>query len=217
MNGEYRSELISRITKLNCTNKIYIRRLLRSVALVAVFIFLGVLLFLPFAENEALPNIVARHLCGFYKEQGIIDCIRSTLSFAAFDFIVIMLMFFTGYTMIARGTGSILLIILCLRGGFICSCMYHFLVDRPIISGGAFAFSLFCLCKLLVLSASIFMFLEAESFSYKYKDMYGKLKSPLTSRESTRYMITAASSAGFTVLINTIYLIFQSLQNHTLI
>lgn len=212
MTEEYRSELVSRILRLNNTNRLYIKKILWLILFGGVSLICGyfVSILLPVTDSN-ISIISASHFCGFFDGLGILDRIRAVISFISPDFLAVFLIMSMGYTMLASGLSKILFFIYTARLGFCLSYLYKFLVVSSNITYGVNAFVLFTVCKLIILIALIFSVITSEKFSYNYADQFQKSSRPFLSQLSIGHIKTAVSTCGFTALINIIYLIFQGL------
>ncbi|MBQ8208343.1 MAG: hypothetical protein IJZ89_06395 [Clostridia bacterium] len=218
MTEEYRNELFSRISRLKYTYHVYVKKTAQLVIICVFSLLCGYFLhFLSLGEKENINAILNEHFCNFFEGLGAMDCIRAAVSFALTDLIPIMVIMILGYTMISGIGGKIILCLYSLRLGWCGAFIYDFLIGEPVISGGTGAFVLFTLCKFSVLTALIFAALRSEDFSYKFGEIFGKKKHPYTEKQSFEYIKALTSTAGFTALINTIYLIFQSLSDLSLL
>ncbi|MBR4296547.1 MAG: hypothetical protein IKT56_06920 [Clostridia bacterium] len=212
MTEEYRSELVSRILRLNNTNRLYIKRILFLILFGGVSLICGyfVSIFLPITDSN-ISVISASHFCGFFDGLGILDKIRALISFMSPDFWAVFLIMSMGYTMLASGLSKILFFGYTVRLGFCISYLYRFLIVSPNITDGTNAFVLFTVCKLIILIALVFSVIKSEDFSYQYADQFQKSSRPFFGQISMWHIKTTVSTCGFTALINIIYLIFQSL------
>ncbi|MBE6538769.1 MAG: hypothetical protein E7671_04850 [Ruminococcaceae bacterium] len=216
MTEEYKNELISRISKLNYTSNVYIKRTL-MLCLVCLFsLFCGYFLhFLPIAEAGEAKTILSSHLCGFFGGLRALDCIRAVISFTLPDLVSVLAITFFGYTMMSGMLGRLTLFCVGAKFGLCASLFYDLLIKNPIIYNGATAFALFAVCKAVILTALVFSVLRSEDFSYSYTEVFTKNRRPYLSPCSREYLKTMLSTAGFTAIINTIYLVFQSVQGYT--
>lgn len=215
MTEEYVGELFSRILKLNYTNHIYVKKALKNAGLCAVALICGYFLhFLFGSEQEKINEVLYAHFCYFFGSGATpVDCLRSAVYYAMHDVIPITVMMFSGYTMLSGICTKAILLLYSAELGFCSAFVYDFLIAEPKISGGIGAFSLFALCKLSAITALIFSAVRSEDFSYKFSEIFGRARHPLTEEKSREYLKTMISTAGYTAILNSIYLVFQSLSN----
>lgn len=212
MTEEYRSKLISRISRLNYTNHIYVKRTALLVLLCVFALFFGYLShFLFIGDKEGMELIFKAHFCGYFKGMSTPDSIRAVISFASPDFFAISAIMLLGYTMLSGIAGKLLLFLYSARLGWCLTFLFDFLINDPKINGGTSAFLLFAVCKLIIIVSLIFSALRSEDFSYRFGEIFSKNRHPYIGAQSIAHIKSMASTAGFTALINTIYLIFQSL------
>ena len=215
MTEDYRNRLFSRISRLNYTNYTNVKRILLLSLLCIVSITAGYIATLFFGEPTASINLIlTSHFCGFFNGLGTLDCIRAAITFAAPDLAAMLILFVLGYTMLAGFGCKLVILCHCAKLGFCGGLIYEFLIAKPHITGEISAFIMFSICKLSVLTAIIISAIQSEDFSYSYGEIFGKNAHPFRSDRSIKYIKAMISTAGFTALINTIYLIFQSLQSH---
>ncbi|MGN1047467.1 MAG: hypothetical protein ACI4QZ_02555 [Eubacteriales bacterium] len=215
MTEEYRRQLCARITRLNETDYLYIKRIVKISFLCLFALFCGALVagLIP-CDAETLDALCEAHFCAFFDGLGPLDAVRSAVRFALPDLLCIFAVAFFGYTMLAFA-GSTVCIFFC--GARLGYCFFSLLPAANHIENGTFAFVFFAVCKLLVLIALVFAASEAEGFSYVCRDIYGKRRFALLSEKSVRYIVLMTSTAGFTALINVIYLIFLHFQKFQMI
>ncbi len=215
MTEEYREALRSRIEKLNYTNYIGRKRIALMLLTVAGAFLCGYLLsFLLLGREKALSEIFTAHFCGMFKEKDISDCIRSVIYFCSDDVFSILSIFFWGYSMLSGILGKLAMIIFSAKFGLTTALFWNFLIADPQISGGETGLTLFILCKSAIALAIIFAVITGEDFSYKFCEAYVKRYGFFASDQSAEYCKSMLSTAGFTVIINTLYLIFQNIQGH---
>lgn len=216
MTEEYKNELILRISRLNYTDRIYVKRTLTLCALCLFSLFLGYFMhFLPIGESEGVKRIITSHFCGFFSGLGLLDSVRAVIDFSLPDLVSVIAVALFGYTMLSGTLGKITLFFIGVKFGFCASILYESLVKSPVIEGGGSAFLLFAVCKTAILTALIFSALRSEDFSFSFGEIFLKSKHPHLSPLSREYVKTTLSTAGFTAIINTVYLVFQSLQGFT--
>ncbi len=216
MTEEYRRELISRIEKLNFTNKIFIKRICHRGIFCLCSLFLGVFAaFVLFNEKDySLP--VAFHICSFFNGLNLLQSVRAVICYAADDCLFTLIIFLLGYTMVTCGGGKLLLAIYSVRSGIGLYSILDVAVLSGIIDGGISAFVFFLLTKLIIFAVLVFASIKSEDFSYGYRSLCDKIKYPILSKESKTHIITTLSSVGFTIIINALYLIFQHLCNYSI-
>ncbi|MEE0969816.1 MAG: hypothetical protein U0M06_10640 [Clostridia bacterium] len=218
MTEEYKSRLFSRISKLNYTNYTLLKRTGILICISLISLGVGYISGIFYGGDTASSNvkdILISHFCGFFSGLGILDSIRAAISFTLGDIFFILSVLAVGYTMLSAALGKLILIIYSARLGGCIALLYDMLITDPCIENGKSAFALFILAKLSVLCALVFSVIQSEDFSFRFCEIFNKQRFPIKSRESVSYIKTLSSTAGFTALINIIYLIFQSIQKYT--
>ena len=215
MTEEYRRELISRIQKLNFTNKIFIKRICFRAIFCLCLLFLGILASFLFLNKEAYSLPVVFHICSFFDSLNLLQSVRAVICYCANDCLLTLVIFFLGYTMITRGGGKLILAIYSFFSGIALYSVLDVAIFSGAIEGGVSAFVFFLLTKLCIFSVLVFASIKSEDFSYTYRGLCDKIKYPFFSNESKLYIITMLSSVGFTVIINALYLVFQHLCNYS--
>ncbi len=216
MTEDYKEQFTSRIKKLNFTNHLSVKKALLLCALCLISLSLGFFAEpLIVSDKEKLIPLVISHFCGFFKGTGTIGAMRSAIAFAFPDMAVILFATVLGYTMLSGILGKITIVWFGARLGFCFKLLYDLLISDPQISSGKTAFILFCVCKLSVCIAVVFSIARSELFSYEFGRIFERCKHPFIERESIIYLKSMASTAGFSILLNIIYLIFQGLQSYT--
>lgn len=216
MTEEYRNELISRISKLNGTSRLYIKRFFITLALCLCAAFLGLLIYLLLPlDIEAEKNFFFSHFCSFFDGGSFFSAARDILSFSQTDFVFLLLIMLSGYTMVPTVVSRALVLWRSAEIGYITSAIYVFLISENSISFSKGAFALFVLCKVMILLLLIFAALESEDFSYRFSGIFGRTNRPYFSVSSASYLKKLLCVTGFSVIINTLYLIFQAIQNYS--
>lgn len=216
MNDEYRNLFYSRISKYNCANRLQLKMMIKLCFFCILSLLCGYLIhLLSVNAKEKIYDIMYHHFCYFYDGTEIFGCIKSTVAFALNDILPILSVAILGYTMLSGFGSKLILFVHGAKIGWCGAFIYDFLITDRCITGSTGAFILFILCKLSVLTALIFASLQSLDFSYKFCEMFGKCRHPFFEKKSIEYIKIMISTAGFTALINTIYLIFQSFSGLT--
>ena len=217
MTDNYRSELFSRIKKLNFSNMQIVGQ---AFHLFLIFFAFFVLFFgagYIIRPDESTKNVVTDFFCTGFADKNFFSFLRQAVSFASADFYSALLILISGYTMLSFPISTLCLIFTAAKSGYCFSCLWQILIDPGRLSGGGATFAYFAICKACVLAALIFVTICARDFSYRYSDLYRRSSRPLTSPESANYATVALSGAGFTALINLLFLTFQYISPSTYI
>lgn len=217
MTDNYRSELFSRIRKLNFTNAHFFGQAFRLFLLFSAFFSLFYLLGSLTAIGENAKKIAVDFFCIGFKNSGPFAFLLQALSFSCSDFYLSLIIFISGYTMLSFPVSALCLAYAGAKSGYCFSCLWQILIRSGDLSGGGATFAYLAVCKLCVTAAMIFICVCARDFSYRYSDIYRKVSRPLTSPESVNYATVAVSAAGLTVLINLLFLTFQYISPSTYI
>ena len=217
MTDNYRSELYSRIRKLNFTNAQFAGQAVRLFLLYSAFfaLFFGTGYLIGAGENA--QGLVGDFFCAGFDDVGFFSFFKQAFSFASSDFYLALIILASGYTMLAVPVSGISLAYFGAKSGFCFSLLWQILIDSGKLSGGGATFAYLAICKLCVLTAMIFITVCARDFSYGYSDIYRRSSRPISSPESANYALVTISSAGVTVLINFIFLSFQYISPSTYI
>ncbi len=209
MTDNYRSELLSRIRKLNFTNARVSGQAFRLFLLFALFfaLFFGVGYSTDIGEST--KKVVIDFFCTGFSDAGFFSFVKQMFSFSSFDFYAALIILLSGYTMLAVPVSALCLAYTGSKSGYCFACLWKTLIASGKLSGGGATFAYLAICKLCVLVAVIFIALCARDFSYRYSDIYRRSSRPLSSPESANYAMITLSSAGVTVLINLLFLTFQ--------
>ena len=217
MTDNYRSELFSRIRKLNFSNARMIGQAFRLFLLFLLFFALfGGIGYLIDIDNEAKKTI-GDFFCQRFTDASFSEHLRRVLSFSSSDFYLALLILISGYTMLSVPVSLFCLSYMGAKSGFCFSWLWKILIGSDALSGGGATFAYLAICKLCVLVAIIFIALCAQDFSYRYSDIYRRSSRPITSSESANYIMVTLSSAGVTILINLLFFIFQHISPSTYI
>ena len=217
MTDNYRSELFSRIRKLNFSNARIIGQAFRLFLLFLLFfaLFWGIG-YLIDIDNEAKKTI-GDFFCQRFTDASFSEHLRRVLSFSSSDFYLALLILISGYTMLSVPVSLFCISYMGAKSGFCFSWLWKILIGSDALSGGSATFAYLAICKLCVLVAIIFIALCAQDFSYMYSDIYRRSSRPITSSESANYIMVTLSSAGVTILINLLFFIFQHISPSTYI
>ena len=211
MTENYVSAHFAGISRFNGTDFFYLKRTLKMFLFCAAGLAAGIVLasLFPCSETE-LKALGNAHFCTFFDGLSAIRCVKNAVRFALADMLSVIITAFFGFTMLACGCSAVMLIF---RGAQFGYCFCSLLPLSHMMTGGARALALFALAKLLILAALVFAASEAEGFSYFFRDSYGKRPRTLKGIIPLRYAVMSASTAGFTVLVNTLYLLFIHFQD----
>ncbi len=216
MTEEYRSLLISRISKFNFTNYLFLKKagILSILCILSALAgYFSEIFFL--GDTESSFRILTAHFCGFFSGLGPLDGIRAVIVFASPEIILTAVLALAGYTMLSSVISKLSLVLYSVCFGGSISLLRSFLIEDKSICGGASAFMLFTVSKIFILFSLIFSSVLCEDFSYRFCKIFEKNRHPYRTGSSLEYIGIMSSSAGFTVIINTLYLIFQSIQGFT--
>ncbi len=214
MTEEYRDKIILRIKRLNYSGFRYLRRTALPIFICICALLCGFLMsFAIEGASKGAELIFEAHFCCFFEKLDFLASMRAAVGFALPDFLYVIAFFLFGYTMLSGAAGRLILFLYGVRLGLCIGFIYDYLIVHPHISGGTSAFILFSVCKLIVFIALVFSALRSEDFSYSFAESFLKCRNPYFCPPSVSYLKCMLSSAGFTVLINMIYLIFQSLSD----
>ena len=147
--------------------------------------------------------------CLGFKNSEILELTQKAFAFASSDFLLILILFASGYTMLAAPISTLCLTYAGAKYGFCFSSLWKILINSNSLSGGGAAFAYLAVCKLCVLVTLFFVTVCSRNFSYKYSDIYRRSPRPLSTPESTNYSVISLSSAGFSVLINLTFMFFM--------
>ncbi len=218
MTGEIKDALALRILKSTPKSKIYFGRIIGLASICLMGLFFGYMLhFLFLSEKEGIYSVIMSHFGAFYREKSFLEGIFATARYALGDMLLILCFTFFGYTMLSSPLCKITLALYSAFLGFCGVFVFELLIKDNLLSGGSGAFALFAMSKLILLTALIFSTLQSEDFSYRFSDIFRSERHPLISRESKNYLLSMISTAGFTAIINTVYLIFMSIQKCSLL
>ena len=209
MTDKYRSELFSRIRKLNFTNALVIRQVLGLFFLFCAFFAVGFLTGHLIKPGNNADDVICDFFCTSFRDLGFWNSIKQIAAFSMHDFQIALIILLSGYTMAASPVSALCLADFGVRNGYVFSNFLRLLIFSGKLSGGGATFAYISICKLCVLVAMIFLAVHAIDFSYRYSELYRKFSKPLTSPQSANYAMIALSCAGFTVAVNTLFLIFQ--------
>lgn len=218
MTSEIKDSVALRILKFTPRSKIFLTRAVGPISISLLSIFCGYMLhFLFTSEKEAIYSVILSHFGAFYRDKSFLESIFVTARYALGDMLLICCFAFFGYTMLSSHLCRIALAVYSAVLGFCGAFVFELLIRDNLLSGGSGAFTLFAMSKLILLTALIFCTLQSEDFSYKFSDIFRSERHPLIHRESKNYLITMMSTSGFTAIVNTIYLIFMSIQKCSLL
>ncbi len=217
MTDNYRSELFSRIKKLNFTNAHFFGQAFRLFLLFAAFFSLFYLLGSFTGVGENTQRIASEFFCIGFKDTDLFTFLSRFLSFSGGDFYLSLIIFISGYTMLSFPVSALCLTYAGAKSGYCFSCLWQILIRSGDLSGGGATFAYLAVCKLCVIAAMVFICVCARDFSYRYSDIYRRISRPLTSPESANYATVAVSGAGLTALINLLFLTFQYISPSTYI
>ncbi len=218
MTGEIKDALALRILKFTPKSKIYFGRIIGLVSICLISLFCGYMLhFIFLSEKESIYSVIMSHFGAFYKEKNFLGCVFATARYALGDMLLISSLAFFGYTMLSSPLCKIALALYSALLGFCGAFVFELLIKDCLLSGGSGAFTLFAVSKLVLITTLIFSTLQSEDFSYRFSDIFRSERHPLLHRESKNHLLTMMSTAGFTAIINTIYLIFMSIQKCSLL
>ena len=208
MTDNYRSELFSRIRKLNFTHASVIGQMLRLFLLFLAFFSLFFCIGYVIKVGDSAQETVCDLFCSGFKNSEILELSQKAFAFASSDFLLILIVFASGYTMLAAPISTLCLTYAGAKYGFCFSSLWKILIDSNSLSGGGAAFAYLAVCKLCVLVTLFFVTVCSRNFSYRYSDIYRRSPRPLSMPESTNYSVISLSSAGFSVLINLTFMFF---------
>ena len=218
MTSEIKDVVALRISKFTSKNKIYFARIVGLLSICLLSLFCGYMLhFLFLFEKESIYSIVSSHFGAFYREKNFIKCVFATARYALGDMLLISAFAFFGYTMLSSILSRITLALYSVLVGFCGAFVFDLLIRENLLSGGSGAFTLFAVSKIVILTVCVFCTLQIEDFSYRFSDIFRSERHPLLHRDSKAFLVTMISNAGFTAIINTIYLIFMSIQKCSLL
>ena len=208
MTDNYRSELFSRIRKLNFSHASVIGQMLRLFLLFLAFFSLFFCIGYVIKVGDFAQETVCDLFCSGFKNSEILELSQKAFAFASSDFLLILIVFASGYTMLAAPISTLCLTYAGAKYGFCFSSLWKILIDSNSLSGGGAAFAYLAVCKLCVLVTLFFVTVCSRNFSYRYSDIYRRSPRPLSMPESTNYSVISLSSAGFSVLINLTFMFF---------
>ena len=208
MTDNYRSEIFSRIRKLNFTNATIVGQMFRLFLLFLTFFSLFFCIGYVTKVGDSAQKTVCDLFCIGFKNSKILALAQNAFAFASSDFFLILTIFISGYTMLASPISAICLAYAGAKYGFCFSSLWKILIDSNFLSGGGATFAYLAICKLCILVTLIFVTVCSRSFSYRYSDIYRRSPRPLSTPESTNYSVISLSSAGFSVLINLTFMFF---------
>ena len=216
MTEEYKVKLASRISNMSGTGRIYIKRFFITFALCAASIFLGLLLYLlmPISADTSNDYFMS-HFCYMFDGSSFSAAIKTVIRFARGDFALLIFIMLSGYTMVSGIISRMILFGHSVCLGYLLAAAHVFLISNGNISHAEGAFVLFFVCKLSVLLIHIFSTLESEDFSFRFARVFEKTSRPCFLPLSVNHLKIMLSAAGFSVIINALYLIFQHIQNYT--
>lgn len=218
MTGEINDAIALRILKITPKSKIFLTRVIGLISISLLSLFCGYMLHFLFAdEKEDIYSVIMSHFGAFFREKSFLESIFVTARYALGDMLLISCFAFFGYTMLSSPLCRIALAFYSAVLGFCGAFVFELLIKDNLLSGGSGAFTLFAMSKLILLTALIFCTLKSEDFSYSFSDIFRSERHPLMHRESKNHLITMMSTAGFTAIINTLYLIFMSIQKCSLL
>ena len=209
MTDNYRSELFSRIRKLNFSHASVIGQMLRLFLLFLAFFSLFFCIGYVIKVGDFAQETVCDLFCSGFKNSEILELSQKAFAFASSDFLLILIVFASGYTMLAAPISTLCLTYAGAKYGFCFSSLWKILIDSNSLSGGGAAFAYLAVCKLCVLVTLFFVTVCSRNFSYRYSDIYRRSPRPLSMPESTNYSVISLSSAGFSVLINLTFMFFM--------
>ena len=209
MKDNYRSELFLRIRKLNFTHASVIGQMLRLFLLFLAFFSLFFCIGYVIKVGDFAQETVCDLFCLGFKNSEILELTQKAFAFASSDFLLILILFASGYTMLAAPISTLCLTYAGAKYGFCFSSLWKILINSNSLSGGGAAFAYLAVCKLCVLVTLFFVTVCSRNFSYKYSDIYRRSPRPLSTPESTNYSVISLSSAGFSVLINLTFMFFM--------
>ena len=209
MKDNYRSELFLRIRKLNFTHASVIGQMLRLFLLFLAFFSLFFCIGYVIKVGDFAQETVCDLFCLGFKNSEILELTQKAFAFASSDFLLILILFASGYTMLAAPISTLCLTYAGAKYGFCFSSLWKILINSNSLSGGGAAFAYLAVCKLCVLVALIFITVCSRNFSYRYSDIYRRSPRPLSTSESTNYLVISLSRAGFSVLINLTFMFFM--------
>lgn len=215
MTDNYRSELFSRIKKLNFTNAHFFGQAFRLFLLFSAFFSLFYLIGFLTGIGEDAQKIAGDFFCIGFKNTDLLDFLLQLLSFSRSDFYLTLIIFISGYTMLSFPVSALCLAYSGAKSGYCFSCLWQILIRSGELSGGGATFAYLTVCKISVVAAMIFICVCARDFSYRCSDIYRRSAHPLLSPESANYATVAMSGAGLTTLINLLFLTFQYISPST--
>ncbi len=209
MTDKYRSELFSRIKKLNFTNALVIRQALGLFLLFCAFFAVGFFSGHLIKPGNDADGVVCEFFCTSFKDLGFSNSIKRMAAFSLPDFQMALIILLSGYTMAAFPVSVTCLSCMGAWNGYVFSNLFRLLICSGGLSGGGATFAYISFCKLCVLITMIFQAIRATDFSYRYSELYRRVSRPFTSPLSANYALNALSCAGVTVALNILFLIFQ--------
>lgn len=215
MTEEYVSKFTSGLLRYNRTDSFYRKRIYKMSLFCAAGILAGILLEKIFpCKTEDITLIGTSHFSSFFDGLSPLQFIRACVKYALPDFFSVLITAIFGYTMLACVGGAAVLVLKGARFGY---CFCSLLQISSLMTSGTQAFILFALSKFIVLFALVFVASEAEGFSYVCRDIYGKPPYTLVGEKSHTYIVLSLSAAGFTAIINAIYLVMIHFQDITML
>ncbi len=218
MTGKYKDALALRILKFTPTSKIFLSRIVGLISICLLGLFCGYMLhFLFLYEKEKIYSVILSHFGAFYREKSFLGCIFATARYSLGDMLLISAFAFFGYTMLSSPLCKATLALYSTLLGWCGAFVFDLLIKDNLLSGGSGAFALFAVSKMALMTAFIFCTMNSEDFSYRFSDLFRSERHPLFHCESKSFLLSMISTAGFTAIINTLYLIFMSIQKCSLL
>ncbi len=217
MTSEFKNAIYLRNLKFTPTNKIFLRRMMGFISICMLGLLCGYMIhFLFLSEKENIYSVIFSHFGAFFKEKSFLQCLFAAARYAIGDMLLISFFAFFGYTMIASPLCKTALALYSALLGWCGAFVFELLIKDDLLSGGSGAFALFAMSKLALLTALVFSAMQSEVFSYRFSDIFRSERHPLFHKESKNHLLTMISTAGFTAIINILYLIFMSIQKCSL-
>ncbi|MBR3967450.1 MAG: hypothetical protein IKJ91_10305 [Clostridia bacterium] len=216
MTGEYKDALALRILKFTPIRKIILGRITKLISICLLGLFCGYMLHFLFG-NESIYPVILTHFGAFFKDKSFLQCVFAIARYALFDMLFISFIAFFGYTMLSSPLCKAAITIYSAILGWCGAFVFDLLIKDNLMSGGSGAFALFAMSKLAILTALIFCTMQSEDFSYRFSDIFRIERHPFFHRESKIFILTMISTAGFSAIIHTLYLIFMSIQKCSLL
>ncbi len=213
MTEEYRNQFFSRILKLNFTQRPFIIKAVK-ILLICIFSALaGYFLHFAFPAENGATTLIKDHFSTFFENFRLKNAVATAVTFTLFDTACILFTASLGFTMLSGIIGKAVIMLCSARLGTVISYIVDILFYAENGSVGMWAFILFVISKAIVLFALIFTEVKSEFFSYEFCEIFEKKRHPFLEKSTINYLIFSASTAGFTVIINTLYLLFRYLMS----